>query len=145
MGNQGPDQGYAYKLVTQFENQVHLAEGEHWEDAAEGCVLVGLKRASIFGRAPVKYDLEIAFRLWGFLDPEAHDDLVDLRREAFAGVHNPHHYLEARRLTDAVSEEALRKSPELVERQYERAWQVQIDIESLRAHNAPDPDDEYSD
>lgn len=140
-GRQGPDQGYVYKLVGQYHDQVHLAPGEEWADVADAAVLIALKRASIFGRAPVKYDVEVALRVWGLFDPQPDPALVELRREAFAGVGDPHHYLEARHLVDSVPEEALRKTPELVERQYERAWDVQIDTAVL----APPPpvDDEY--
>ena len=32
-----------------------------------GCLNIALKRASMFGRAPVIYDLEFAYSLFGFL------------------------------------------------------------------------------
>ena len=127
LGHHGPDQGYALKLVGLFEDEVHLAPGEHWDDVAAGCVHVGLKRASLFGRAPVAHDLDVAFRVWGYLDDAPDNELVELRRELFAGVENPHHYLEARRIADAVPGELLRKTPQLVQRQYERNWRVLIE------------------
>ena len=51
-GNQGPDQGYALKIVQFFRDRVYLASSEEWNDAAKAAVIVGLKRASLFGRAP---------------------------------------------------------------------------------------------
>lgn len=130
-GRQGPDQGYALKLVKQFADLVHLHDGERWEDAAAGCVLVGLKRASLFGRAPVRHDLEIAFRLWGYLDADAPAELVAVRRSAFDRVDNPHHYLEARRLIDAVPDDVLRQLPTRVADRYGRDWRDQLDLDAL--------------
>lgn len=130
-GRQGPDQGYALKLVRQFADQVHLHDGERWEDAAAGCVLVGLKRASLFGRAPVRHDLEIAFRVWGYLDADTPAELVEIRRHAFDRVDNPHHYLEGRRITEAVPAEVLRQTPAQVADRYGRDWRDQLDLDVL--------------
>ncbi len=134
LGNQGPDQGYALKLVGQFQDRVHLADGERWEDAAAGSVLVALKRASLFGRAPVIHDLEIAFRVWGFLDEEAAPELVELRRDAFERVDNhAHHYLEGRRIVDAVYDGVLRQSPAQVGRAHANDWSSLIDTDLFDA------------
>ena len=127
LGHHGPDQGYALKLVRDFRDLVQLGPGEHWDDVAAGCVLVGLKRASLFGRAPVRHDLEVGFRAWGYLDDQPDSALVELRRDLFAGVANPHHYLEGRRIVDAVPADQLRKTPESVEAEYERNWRVLIE------------------
>src|SRR5690349_5459217 len=54
-GNPGPDQGYGLKLARRFEDRLQLAPGDDVEDAIAGCLGVGLKRASLFGRAPVIY------------------------------------------------------------------------------------------
>ena len=43
---------------------------------------LALKRASLFGRAPVVHDLEVAFTIWGFLGA-APPELVALRRPLF--------------------------------------------------------------
>lgn len=131
LGNQGPDQGYALRLVHLYEDRVHLKAGERWEDAAAGCVQVALKRASAFGRAPVVHDLEVAFRIFGFLDEAPANDLVTLRAEAFDQVANPHHYLEARRIADSVSEEVLRQPPSLIERLHGTNWSSLIDVDVL--------------
>ena len=36
LGNQGPDQGYALKLGTLLEPELHLTDGEHARDAVAG-------------------------------------------------------------------------------------------------------------
>src|SRR5215204_1081107 len=79
MGYPGPDQGYMLKLARTFEGQLVLTEGEHEADAMAGGIAVALKRASLFGRAPVIHDLRIAFTIWGFLAP-APPELVKLRK-----------------------------------------------------------------
>ena len=106
-GNQGPDQGYALKLASQFKGRLVLTPGEHEEDAIAGCVQVANKRASIFGRAPMIHDLTIAFTLFGFL-AEADPSLVALRRDRFAAAHVPAHYTERRAIAALVPEETLR-------------------------------------
>ena len=67
LGRQGPDQGYALTLARRFDDKLYVFEGENKEDAVAGCVAVALKRASLFGRAPVIHDLDLAFRLFGFV------------------------------------------------------------------------------
>lgn len=111
LGIPGPDQGYALRLARRFEDQLQLQPGEKLEDAIVGCVGVALKRAAIFGRAPVATDLEVAFRLFGYLTPSPTSSLVAWRKELFAGISHPHHYAEARRLVDLVSEDNLRDPP----------------------------------
>ena len=83
MGWQGPDQGYALSLADRFVDRVLLEDDERFDDAAAGCVHVAMKRASLYGRAPVIHDLEIAFRLWGFLDVEPAEELVSRRKHLF--------------------------------------------------------------
>ncbi|HEX2272761.1 MAG TPA: hypothetical protein VHG90_02690 [Acidimicrobiales bacterium] len=109
LGRPGPDQGYALKLVDLIRDRVKVGEGERLEDALAGAVAVALKRASLFGRAPVMHDLELALRLWGFLDESPPDDLVELRRHLFAGA--AHHYWDQRAIPDVVPESTLQLTP----------------------------------
>lgn len=122
LGNQGPDQGYVYTLVRLFDDQLHLIDGEERADVVAGCVAVALKRASLFGRAPVVHDLTVAFTLWGFLDPRAPAELVALRRRLFSEARNPHHYLDQRAIADAVPTAILRQPPAAVANQYQGDW-----------------------
>ena len=115
LGVPGPDQGYALRLARRFESDLLLGSGEHAADAVAGCVGVALKRAACFGRAPVAADLEVAFRVFGFLPPAPGEALVAWRKELFAGVSHSHHYAEARRLVDLVPEAVLRMPPSEVE------------------------------
>lgn len=123
-GNQGPDQGYVYKLVALFDDQLHLTDGEERADVVAGCAAVALKRASLFGRAPVVHDLTAAFTLWGFLDPGPPTELVALRRRLFSEARNPHHYLDQRAIADAVPDAILRKPPAAVASQYQQDWKA---------------------
>jgi len=121
LGAPGPDQGYIYVLARRFDGRLQLTPGEHATDAVAGCVGVALKRASIYGRAPVMADLTVAFTVWGFLR-EAPQELVDLRRPLFAEIANPHHYAEQRRVVDMVPESTLRTTPQEAAEAHQRDW-----------------------
>lgn len=107
-GSTGPGLGYGLKLARRFADKVVLSEGETADDAVAGCFAVGGKRASSFGRAPVIYDMELAFTLWGFL-PGAPADLLAFRKPFFQGA--AHHYWEQREIVDRVHESTLRLTP----------------------------------
>jgi hypothetical protein len=109
LGNQGPDLGYALKLVNAMSDQLVLAEGEHLDDVVAGGTAIAMRRAALFGRAPIIHDLTVAFSVWGFLDT-APDELVELRQPLFAGIANHHHWVERRRVVDLVPESVLRMS-----------------------------------
>src|SRR5690606_37220843 len=112
-GVQGPDQGYALKLANNhFRGKLFLAEREHEDDVIAGCVAIALRRASLYGRAPVIHDLRLAFTIWGFLDENPDPELVELRRHLFEELSNPHHYFELRRLANGIREETLRLTPD---------------------------------
>ncbi|TML08450.1 MAG: hypothetical protein E6G39_17855 [Actinobacteria bacterium] len=113
-GVQGPDQGYALTLARRLRDQLVLADGESADEVIAGCLGVALRRAALFGRAPVIDDLRLAFHLFGFLDNEAPADLIAFRRPLFAEVDSSHHYAEARELATLVPEEALRQTPDEV-------------------------------
>ena len=108
LGTPGPDQGYALKLARELAGRLHLTEGERLDDAVAGCLGVALRRAARFGRAPVIWDLELAFTLWGFLG-DAPPDLVEERAELFKGV--AHDYWDQRAITDRVPDATLRLTP----------------------------------
>jgi len=115
LGVPGPDQGYALRLARRFEDELLLSAGEQAADAVAGCVGVALRRAALFGRAPVAADLEIAFRLFGFLPPAPDESVAAWRKELFRGISHPHHYAEVRHLVDSVPEQVLRMPPGEVE------------------------------
>jgi hypothetical protein len=109
-GSPGPDQGYALKLARSFVSggRLRLADGEQADDAVAGCLGVALRRASLFGRAPVVFDLELAFGLWGFLD-DGPKELVEFRKPLFQSA--SHHYWDQRGIADYVPESTLRMQP----------------------------------
>jgi len=112
LGYQGPDQGYVLTLAERCRAKVIAAAGESVNDAIAGCVNIALRRASLFGRAPVIHDLTIALIIWGWLDAEPPADLVARRKELFEGVANTnHHYTEGRLIADIVPESTLRLDP----------------------------------
>ena len=111
LGTPGPDQGFALKLARRFEDRLVLGPGDHAEDAISGCTAVAMRRAALFGRAPVIHDLTLAFTLWGFLEG-APADLVAAREPLFRSA--SHHYRVQRTIADCVLESTLRLAPEQV-------------------------------
>jgi len=107
-GNPTPDGGYGLKLARLFEPKLIRTEGEELLDVIEGCFAVGERRASIMGRAPVIYDMEFAFALWGYLG-NAPPDLVSFRKSLFMGA--AHEYWDEREVVDRVRDEVYYLSP----------------------------------
>ncbi len=130
LGSQGPDQGYALKLARILEPELQLTSGEHARDAIAGIVAVGLKRASIVGRAPVIHDLRVAATLFGFLDSGADPALVRWRKAAFEEVGHFHHYAELRHIADVVPAEILGQTPQQVLARYEADWRDQLTVDA---------------
>lgn len=121
LGDPGPDQGYALRLAERFEHRLELAEGETPHDAVAGCVAVALRRASLFGRAPVVHDLTVAFTIWGFLG-HAPPELVALRTPLFQAA--SHHYADQRTIADSVPEEVLRAPHATTLGRYPAEWRA---------------------
>jgi hypothetical protein len=106
LGIQGTDQGYALKLAeVLFVERLELVAGERAEDAVVGCAMVASARASLFGRAPVGPDLDMAFTQFGFLGG-APKDLIEWRVGRFSAL--AHHYDQQRRLVASVPQSTLR-------------------------------------
>jgi hypothetical protein len=126
LGYPGPDQGFVLKLARQYEGKLALAEGEHEEDVLAGACAIALRRASLFGRAPVIHDLTVALSAFGYLD-DAAADLVAFRKPLFEGTAHLHHYLELRALVDSVPESVLRMTPQEVRAQSGQGWQRLLD------------------
>src|SRR4051812_5257700 len=66
LGSPGPDQGYVSHLTDTLKGTLKLGSHEHETDALAAVAAVGLKRASLFGRAPVIHDVQAAVVLLGF-------------------------------------------------------------------------------
>ena len=123
LGSAGPDQGYAYKLAEHFSDRLNTGSVSH-EDAVEGCIAVAMKRAALFGRAPVIHDLTCAFSIFGFLTSSVSDQLVEKRETLFDEVANHHHYAELRELVDSVSDTFLAKSQSEIEAECAKDWRA---------------------
>jgi hypothetical protein len=122
LGFQGPDQGFGLKIANGFRDRLHLAPGESADDVVAGCLGVGLRRASMFSRAPVVHDFTIAFTIFGFLDAAAPTELVQMRVRLFEGVTSHHGYEYKRNLVDMVPETTLRMTPAQVQAAYPGRW-----------------------
>ena len=129
-GRPGPDQGYVYVLAHKFEGELNLFSTEHEVDAIAGGCAVALKRASVFGRAPVIHDLTVAFTVWGFLS-EAPRELAALRTKLFEEVSHPFHYTELRRIVDMVPDDSLRKTPDEAAEAHGRDWRSLLDLDGV--------------
>lgn len=111
LGSQGPDQGYGIKLANTFSGKLQLTSGETEADVLGGILGVALKRASLYGRAPVIHDYTIALTLFGYLRSDTPKELVTLRKALFANAALVHHYAARRAIADAVPEASLRLTP----------------------------------
>ena len=127
MGHQGPDQGYALKLAQRFAGRLVLTTGEREDDALAGCCAVALRRASLFGRAPVMHDLRLALELFGFLI-DADAALVTWRRPLFAGAAGHHGYHVKLRLAELVPEDTLRSTPAAVAEACSQNWRTPLGL-----------------
>jgi hypothetical protein len=107
LGNPGPDQGYALKLAHGLTGSLVLAPHEHAEDAIAGCVEVAMRRAALYGRAPVIHDVKLAFTLFGFLGGGP-PELQTWRRPRFAVA--AHSYPVRRAIVDCVPDATLKLS-----------------------------------
>lgn len=108
-GRPGPDQGYALKLVRSFEGRLALAPGESEEDALAGCAAVAMRRAAVFGRAPVVFDIDFAAILYGYVG-DAPGDLVADRVLRFRSA--SHHQQVRQALADRVAPATYRLMPD---------------------------------
>ncbi len=126
-GSTGPDLGYGLKLARRLAPKLEVTEGEHRSDAIAGCFAVGGKRAASFGRAPVIFDMELAYTLWGFLG-DAPADLIAFRKPLFMGA--AHEYWEQRQIVDRVKPSTLRLTPAQVRAQLQD-WKNLIETQAI--------------
>ena len=128
LGFQGPDQGYALVLARRLRPHLVLSDNENADDAVAGCTAIGLRRASLFGRAPVIHDLRTGFTIWGFLDTAPPAELVALRVERFEGAGDPHHYDVVRAIADSIPDSTLRLRPDEVTSAYPVQWRALLGL-----------------
>jgi hypothetical protein len=108
-GTPGPDSGYALTLAKYFRDQIAVVAPETPHDAEAIAAQVAMRRGGLFGRAPVRADLELGFMLFGWLG-EPPPDLVEWRRLAVAGV--DHDYARRVSLVEAIPESVVKQRPD---------------------------------
>jgi hypothetical protein len=109
LGDPGPDQGYALSLAARLLPSLNIPATEQAADVVAGSVAVAMRRAALVGRAPCVFDLEFAFRLFGYLGRSVPGDLASWRAEAFRGA--DHDYWVRRRLAAMVPLDTLKLAP----------------------------------
>src|SRR5256885_3969151 len=62
-GTPGPDSGYALTLAERFHDEIKVVAPETQHDAEALGAHVAMRRGGVFGRAPVRADLELGFTL----------------------------------------------------------------------------------
>ena len=129
LGTPGPDTGYVLKLVARCVDGLKLGPEEHRDDVASGLAAIAAKRAASYGRAPMRPDLDVAATIWGFGSSTVAPELAELRRRAFEGVADPHHYEARRALVDLVPEAALRQTPGAVAEAHAADWRSLLDLD----------------
>jgi len=111
-GTPGPDGGYALTLAERFHDQISVVRPETVHDAETIAAQVAMRRGGLFGRAPVRADVELGFTLFGWIG-EAPADLVEWRRLAVAGV--SHDYARRVGLVEAIPETVVRQRPDEIQ------------------------------
>lgn len=125
LGNPGPNQGYVLTLASRVRDRIRVQTGESVDDAIAGSITIALRRASLFGRAPVMADVMVALTIWGWLLDSPPSDIVTHRQKLFAGLSNVvHHYAESRMVADMVSDTTFRLSPEKVTASMPMSWRA---------------------
>jgi hypothetical protein len=111
-GRPGPDTGWVLRLV-------HLAEfdrGDRPEELEEVVSNVAAARASLYGRAPVPQDIEVALVLLGLRPHQLPPDLADrlaLERRAWLD-RAAHEKVKGTAFIAAIDPDRLRSTPEEV-------------------------------
>lgn len=96
-------------LTDTIRGTLKLGAHEHEADALAVVGAVALKRASLFGRAPVIHDVKAAVRILGFDAAPPTGAPGERRRLRLEEAHHPHFYDKVRSVVDEIG-------PELVHR-----------------------------
>lgn len=109
LGSPGPDQGFVDHLLDTVEDGLVAGPHEHVADLRAAVGAVALKRASLYGRAPVIHDVTAAITLLGFDKPAPSGEAGERRALLLAECHHPHFYVRLREIADKVPAEALKR------------------------------------
>lgn len=105
LGSPGPNIGYALTLAARVRDRLALAPHESADDAVSVIAEVAMRRAAMFGRAPVKPDVDLAIALLGY-DGSASLEVAVARSHAVH--HAEHDYATRRGVVDLVTCDLLR-------------------------------------
>lgn len=105
LGTPGPSQGFGLKLVKQKLSKIVLVDTEEIEDVVHGLSVLVNKRASLFSRSPIAYDVDFFIKLFGF-DGTQDFELLEFRKIFFKGA--SHSYLVQRQIADVIPDSTLR-------------------------------------
>jgi hypothetical protein len=108
LGSPGPNVGYALLLAERVRDQLALAPHEHVDDAIAVVAEIAMRRAAVFGRAPVMPDVEFGIQILGYRG-DADPAFVAWRVRVVQRAH--HDYYERRALVDAIPVDVLRLVP----------------------------------
>jgi len=128
-GTPGPDSGYALTLAERFGDRITAVAPETVHDAEALAAQVAMRRGGLFGRAPVRADVELGFTLFGWLG-DAPPDLVEWRRLAVAGI--GHDYPRRIGLVEAIPEWVVRQTPDQI-RARMADWRHLLGLEAAAA------------
>ncbi|HNI34235.1 MAG TPA: hypothetical protein PLV93_02485 [Microthrixaceae bacterium] len=109
LGSPGPDQGYVVHLTDTLKGKVQLGAHEHEADVLAVVGAVALKRAALFGRAPVIHDVQAAVAVLGFGRPAPTGEEGERRRLRLEEAHHPHFYDKLRDVVDEIGPEFLHR------------------------------------
>src|SRR5919197_2960413 len=88
LGSPGPNIGYALTLANRVRDQFRLAPHEHADDAVAVVAEIAMRRAALFGRAPVLPDVEFGMQIMGYRDRTDRDFVVWRKRAVRGVLHN---------------------------------------------------------
>jgi hypothetical protein len=120
-GSPGPNIGYALTLANRARDRFVLAPHEHRDDALHVVAETAMRRAALFGRAPVMPDIDLGMQIFGYRG-DADPGFVEWRVRAVQGTH--HDYYQRRALVDAIPVDVLRLVPSALPAHLDEARQA---------------------
>ena len=92
IGHAGPNSGFAMTLAARQSKEFVLASNEHSHDVEVILAEIAMRRASHFGRAPIRADIDFASHLFGF-DVQPAKGIEDWRPNLVAGLGHEEHLM----------------------------------------------------
>jgi hypothetical protein len=127
-GTPGPDSGYALTLAEHFADQITVVRPETVHDAEALAAQVAMRRGGLFGRAPVRVDVELGFTLFGWVgEPPA--ELVEWRR--FAAARAGHDYPRRIALVEAIPDAVIRQRPDQIRERIATEWRSLLGLAAV--------------